>query len=447
MSEDKKPKKDLRARLGRTIAPNTPGAPPIAAPGGVIAPPAAAPAAAPTAAAPPAGAPAAAAPKAAAPIANPYANAPTPGSAKMPFGPDIAPPPFARPAAPAAEPAPAPRKRSIDPFAAGVPMANEVRLTFDEKPVDPSAGRAAGRITGILVTVGVVGGLVLGAGAGSVNGDRGLYNITVRDGHDVAQAVTTASEVVTQANGHLDAIAASARGGADHHPSVNYDEIAALNALEVPLHAGVFSRKNYNRFTPETVDDLFNYDHDVHQMWDEFAHLNAITSGPARRATLDATAAATVCPADLGHDEASASAAITAADQASTDAANAQYIALLQTTDDGTVQGTLGFAEQDLDQTTHQPTGRTFMRAGRSGPGRAFDRWTPGTPVGSVGAAVIAIDGPSSAAVLGDRDGAFRNFAESLEETRALMRSTLEIQGRLNTALAQLQGLQEQFSF
>ncbi|MBN8612975.1 MAG: hypothetical protein J0L92_20455, partial [Deltaproteobacteria bacterium] len=63
MSEDKKPKKDLRARLGKTIAPTTPGAPQIPGmPGG-----------------PPIGAP----------VAAPVAAPASPG--------DIAPPPIAAP--------------------------------------------------------------------------------------------------------------------------------------------------------------------------------------------------------------------------------------------------------------------------------------------------------------------------------------------------------------
>ena len=449
MSEDKKPKKDLRARLGRTIAPNTPGAPPIAAPGGVIAPPTAAPAAAaprPIAPASP-GAPTP-------PVGNPYADvaapiaAPvlTPPSAKMPFGPDIAPPPFARPAA-AEAPKPEPRRRPADPFAAQPATSEQVRLIIDEKPDQSAeiARKQRGR-NAVVIGISLVLGIVLGTGIGTANGSRGLYNITVRDGHEVQGTFTHASETVTQAQQHLDAIAASAAGGADHHPSVNYDEIAALNALENPLHAGAFARKNFNRFDPQTVDDLFNYDHNVQELWESFQHLGAITSGPARRATLDQTAAATTCPADLGHDEASATAAIQAAQQGTTDAANAQYIALLQTADDGTVQGTLGFAEQDLDPTTHQATGRTFMRAARVGPGRAFDRWTPESTIGSTPAFVIPIDGPASAAVLGDRIGSFRTFAQSLEETRALMRSTLEIQQRLTTALQEIQNLNEQFA-
>lgn len=433
MSEDKKPKKDLRARLGRTIAPNTPGAPPIAAP--AITPPAAASGGA----APSPDAPAITPPVVAPPVIAP----PVVAGPKLPFGNDIAPPPFAKPAAPAEPPKPEPRKRSADPFAAAAPAADQVRLIIEEKADDGTRARAQGRtnmiVGGIAIAVGIVGGMFIGG----ANGAHGLYNITVRDAHDVHDTFEAATQRVTEASQHLDAIATAANPTtAGAHPTLNYDELAALTALENPLHAGAFSRKNFQRIPAATVDDLFVYDHNVQALWEQFGRLNALTSGPARRAALDATAAATACPGDLGHDEGSATAAITAADSASSDAAHSQYVALLQTADDGSVTGTLGFAETDLTDPN-----RVFMRAGRTGPGRAFDRWTPASAITGTPQFVLPIDGSASAGVLGDRTGAFRAFADQLHETRALMRETIEIQQRLTTALGEVQNIQEQFAF
>jgi hypothetical protein len=449
MSEQK-PKKDLRARLGRTISPNTPGAAPIAPPTG-IAPPAAAPIAAPAAspiaapaaspiAAPPIAAPAIAAKPIAAPaIAAPPIAAPV----KSPFGSDIVAPPFARPAEPAK---PEPRKRSADPFAAGPAASDAVRLVIEERGTeDPAAaGRARARNL-VVIAIGIALGLVGGVVAGGMNGRNGLYNITVRDAHDVADTVEAASARVLEAQTHLDAIVASARGGADHHPTINYDEIAALHALANPLHAGAFSRKNYNRFDAATVDDLFLYDHDIQELFGEpsgaFNMLNTLTSGPQRRAILETTAAATMCPTEFGAP------AIAAAAAASADTSHAQYAALISTLDDGTVQGSLGFAEQELDAHTHEPTGRVFLRAARTGPGHAFDRWTPGGTIGAApGSSVIMLDGASSSSILGTRVGAFRTFAEQLEETRAIMAETIAVQQRLMAALANIRNLDESFS-
>jgi hypothetical protein len=452
MSEDKKPKKDLRARLGRTIAPNTPGAPPIAAPGGVIAPPSAAPAT-PTAAAP---GPAAAVPAAAA--APPAAKAqpaiaapPVMAPARNAFGgADIAPPPFAKPAEPPPPEAPKAR-RPVDPFALA-PASHgpqEMRLIIDEKPLEDAGAAARRRNRNIVVVVlSIAAGLVLGGFGGAINGQHNVYNTSVRDGHEVHDVVETARHVVDEANTHLEAIAASAQGtGADHHPTVNYDEIAALTALENPVHAGAFARKNYNLFPSEIVDDLFEYDRHVQALWAHFVRITSITTGPARRATLDTTAAASTCPGDLGHDDTSALAALAAARAATSDAANSQYVVLLGTTDDGTVQGTLGFREADFDATTHEPTGRPFMRAGRTGPGRAFDFWSPGATISGTGSHLIAIDGPASASILGERAGAFRTFAAELSETRELMHETLEIQQRVVAALEQIGATPEAFAF
>ncbi len=368
---------------------------------------------------------------------------PVVASAKLPFGNDIAPPPFARPAAAAEPPKPEPRKRSADPFAAAAPAADQVRLIIEEKADDGSRARAQGRtnliVGGVAIVIGVVGGMFIG----STNGAHGLYNITVRDAHDVHDTFEAATQRVTEASQHLDAIATAASPtAAGAHPTVSYDELAALTALENPLHAGAFSRKNFQRIPAETVDDLFVYDHNVQALWEQFGRLNALTSGPARRAALDGTAAATACPGDLGHDEGSATAAIQAADQASTDAAHAQYVALLQTADDGSVTGTLGFAETDLTDPT-----RIFMRAGRTGAGRAFDRWTPAATITGTPQYVLPIDGSTSGGVLGERTGAFRAFADQVHETRALMRETIEIQQRLTTALGEVQNIQEQIAF
>ena len=54
-------------------------------------------------------------------------------------------------------------------------------------------------------------GVLAGAGIGSVNGNRALYNITVRDGQDVYTAFNAAAEVVTQANQHLSAVGTAAK--------------------------------------------------------------------------------------------------------------------------------------------------------------------------------------------------------------------------------------------
>src|SRR5688572_529888 len=122
-----KPRRDLRARLGKTITPKTEGAPAA----GAATPPAVA-----SAAATPA-------PKIKSGGGGIAAPPPTIGTAPIP-GSELAPPPFARPVV--AEP-----PRPADPFAAVVPVQQQVvRLEFDERPVaDSEVGRKRFWIYGV----------------------------------------------------------------------------------------------------------------------------------------------------------------------------------------------------------------------------------------------------------------------------------------------------------
>jgi hypothetical protein len=438
MSEQK-PKKDLRARLGRTISPQTPGAPPIAAPAGVIAPPAAAPAAAaPKAASSPgqvAAPPAVVAP----PAITPPAAAP---AAKAPFGTDIAPPPFARPAEP-----PKPERKRPDPFAAAPVVQQEVRIAVDDRPVDDSevGRRQTGRVL-IVIAAGLAIGAALGAGVGTMNARRVLYNTTVRDGHAIYASVDSASRVVMDAQSHIEALATSAGGGLTGHPTVNYAEIEALVGLPEPLHAEAFSQKNYNAFQPGAVDDLFTYYNNIQELWRQFHHLSMITAGPEARPSVDAFAAVAVCPVSLGHDSASARAAIQAAADATATAASAQYVAALTTGPDGNVHGALRFAEPELGADGN-PTGHILMHAAPGEAGTAVELFTAETPLTAEPTHAIVINGGNSAGVLSERLGSFRSFVQALQETRTLMTTTIEVQGRLTTSLGDIARLEEVAAF
>ena len=257
-----------------------------------------------------------------------------------------------------------------------------------------------------------------------MNGRRVLYNVTVRDGHDIYNAVDAASRVVLDSQTHIEAIATSAGGGAGGTPSVNYAEIAALIAEENPLTADVFSRKNYGAFQPGAVDDLFHYYQNVQELWEHFQHLNAITAIP-RRPALDATA------------------------QATGEAATAQFVAVLVAAPEdqgGGYVGQLAFAEPVIGA-DGQPTPQILARGTRSGAGRPFDVWTPEVVLGATPTHVLVIDGQGSAGVLGERLGAFRGFVLALTEIRELMNQTIEIQGRLTTALGDIARLEEVTAF
>jgi hypothetical protein len=448
MSEQK-PKKDLRARLGRTIAPNTPGAPPIAAPGGVIAPPpstvaAPAPAAASPAAAPAASAhaPAAVAPPAAA-KAQPAIAAPPAMASRNAFGgADIAPPPFAKPAE-APRPSQPPK---ADPFAAGPAVQQVIRIAADERPVDEAeVGRRQGGRVFLVIGVSLVAGAAMGFGIGGTYERNVLYNTVVRDGQGVYTAVDETSRTVLEAQTQLEALATAAGGGPSGHPSVDYTALTALNGIANPLQASHFSDRAYHLFQAGAVDDLFTYYNNVQLLWDRFRELQEIAAGPADGVNVTEVAATAVCPMALPLDADAARAAIAAAAEATTAAASAQYVGALSTGADGTVRVALRFAEPELDATTHEPTGHILMRAAPTDTATPIELWTPETPITATPTHAIVINSANSAGVLSERLGAFRTYVTVLQETRTLMTATIEVQGRLTTSLGDIARLEQTF--
>lgn len=440
MSEQK-PKKDLRARLGRTISPQTPGAPPIAAPGGIV-PPAATPAA--PAAAPAAATPAAAAPAAAAPaVVAPPVIAPPVAAAKTPFGTDIAPPPFAKPA----EPAKPEKKPRVDPFAQAAVVPQTVRIAVDDKPVDDSeVGRRSGGRIFLVLGVSLLAGAALGAGAGATNERNVLYNTVVTDGHEVYDAVDQASHVVLDAQTHVEALATAAGGGPSGHPSVDYTELTALAAMPNPLQASHFSDRHYHLFQAGAQDDLFTYYNNIQLLWDQFHRLAEIASGPAERPTVDQIAATGVCVTGLPPDQATARAAMDEAANATTTAASAQYVGALSLGPDGTPRAALRFAEAEVDASGAQ-TGHIAARATPTDAPVPLEYWTPTTALTATPTHAMLINTANSTGVLSERLGAFREYVSALQETRTLMGTTIEVQGRLTTSLGDIARLEPTFAF
>jgi hypothetical protein len=407
---DNKPKKDLRARLGRTITPNTPGAPAITPPG-------AAPAAAEGAEAPAAAAAGGAAPPIAAPpIAAPAILAPIAAPAKLPFGgPDIAPPPFAQPKA-AEEPKAKP-KPPADPFAAGPAAAGpkEVRLVIDEKPVDDSeTGRQSRGRSLIVASICLVLGAVIGGGFVSVHERNITYNLSVRDGRAIYNTVNDASARVLEAQQLVDRIAQAA-ARTDGTRAVDYASITTLRAMENPMPAQNFSRRSY---AAGTVDDLFHYHNNLQRIWESIERLANTALPEARRAELDRTAS--------GVDE----------------RANATFGAVLSLAPEeagGGVIGQLAFLEAGTEE------GHVLARGTRTGAGREFALWTPEGEISATPEFVIAIDGAGSTGVLAVQTGAFGEFVRQIQELDQLMDETVETQGRLTTALGEIASLPEAF--
>lgn len=384
----KKPRKikDLKARLGRTIAPNQQGGQPAVP----------APNVGPTAGARPAGG---AIPAPAIPGGGP------PGK--------IVPPTFGKPAPQPTQPA--------DPFAAAPAHAvgpQEVRLVIDEKPVaDAEVGRKArGRfliIAGAFLAI----GLVVGYGAGSMMSDRSLYNLAVRDGKDIYQTVREASDTVTKAQRYVDAAMAKARGGGGAQSAVDYQAIEALRALEKPLDAGTFSRRRYSAFKPETVDALFEWYNNVNLLWEKFETLAARTLPEARRRALDeaAVAAGTV-------------ATLTGCVPTLTEEQYSCGLVFVRIPEDG--DGTKAMVR------TTRASGREFEKTVYTG-----QDLTEGTDN------YVIINNPQrSVGVLGEQAGDFAQYSAQIAEIKQLMDRTIEVQGRLERELGDVARLEEVFS-
>ncbi|HJK98468.1 MAG TPA: hypothetical protein RMF84_14660, partial [Polyangiaceae bacterium LLY-WYZ-14_1] len=138
----------------------------------------------------------------------------------------------------------------------------------------------------------IVLGLLLGYGAGSIMKDRKIYNVAVRDGEDVYEAVRSATDTMNEAKRHLDAAVEAAKGKPGTPPSVDYESLEKLRALENPFTADQFSRKNYNLFKAGTVDLLFDYFNNTNLIFEKVESLAASTLPEAKREQLNASAAA-----------------------------------------------------------------------------------------------------------------------------------------------------------
>ncbi len=395
-------KRDLRARLGRTITPKTKGAGAPAAPPGGVAPPNLggedAPAATP--------APAAATPPPAGVTAPPAAVAKPPAGIGAKPAAGLAAPPFAKPAAPAAPAV------SADPFAAAAPAAGPqvVRLEFDDKAVSEAEVGKKRPFTLIIVgAVTLAVGLGLGFFGGSTRETQVIFQRTVHDAQDIHASVSEASDTVEAAQRHINTLVTAAAGNQQEGtaPSVAYDAVEALRALEKPFDAHAFSNKMYGALGPQVVNDLFDYLINVQEIWEMIGRLAAQTLPEARREELDRTATETA------------------------EGASTQYGAVLSQAEDGRIFGSLAFLSPGEEE------GSIMARASRGGQGRGFALYTgQDQEVSTSPEFVLLIDGSTSRGVLAEQTGAFGLYLGQIRDLKLKIDQTVEIQGRLLTAIA-----------
>jgi len=387
--------KDLKARLGRTITPSTPKegggiAPPPNLGEGEIAPP------------------------------PPGIGAPstTPPAGVSPKG-IVAPPMIQQ-----QREAEARRKKAAaaDPFASGSgePVHQAVKIVIDDSAVDHAeVGRQQSFRNLLIISGGLVVGLMLGYLAGSMMGNRRTYNVTVQDGQAIYQTVRDASAVVEDVQVKVQAVASAAGGAAGRPPRVDYETITALRALEKPFEAHAFSRRNYNAFSPETVDLLFQYLDHVNQVWDQIRRLSNSVAGESRRATLDEAATAagelstglTGCVPSIESDRF---------------VCNMVFVTIEQN-EDGTPKVLVRQNRRDRNSVEKQLY-----------TGQRLDR-DPSNYV-------ILSNTATSMGVLGQTASAFAEFSAQVVALKALVDQTTEIQGRLEQKLGEVASMQEVFA-
>ena len=387
-----KPKKikDLKARLGRTIAPNTgskavvapPGA--VASSGGVVPPP------------------------------SGGVVKPPPG----PGAPGIVAPPFGKQAEEAKRRAAA---AAADPFAASAAPAQvgpqEVRLVLDDSAVaDSEVGRQKRGKVFILLGLGCALGLVLGYFVGGLNDRRSLHNAAVRDGKSLYEAVQNASGKVEEAQRLVGEAVAAARGSAGTPAAVNYDAIEGLRQIEKPFDAGTFARKQYSLFQPQTVDALFDYYNKINLIWENIERLSNMTAGEQRREQLNRAASA--------------------AGEASS------LVGCIPAVTDDRFMCSLGFVE------ITEGAEKVQIRATRSGRQSVEKAVYSGQDLSEEpDQYVMLINTPQSMGVLGEQATLFGNYVQQLGQLNTEIQAAMEVQGRLETELGQIASNEELNSF
>ena len=394
----KKPKKikDLKARLGRTIAPNTGSAAVVPPPGaGGVKPPASG-----GVVPPPSG-----------------GVVPPPSGPGAPGG--IVAPPFGKKAEEAKAAAAA---AAADPFASSpasmAPGPQEVRLVLDDSAVaDSEVGREKKGKTAILLGLGVIVGLILGYFVGGLNDRRSLHNTAVRDGKDLYESVQQASAKLDEAQAKVRDAVTAARGGAGETASVDYEAIEALGRIEKPFGANVFARKHYSLFQAQTVDALFDYYNKVNVIWEHIERLRGMTAGDDRRAQLNAAAesaenaAKTVgCIPSIQEDRYVCSLGYVIVPEGSQGTVDVRPTATARRGVEKEV-----YTGADLSEET--------------------DKW------------VILVNNQQSMGVLGQQASLFADYVGQLGMLNAEIQAAVEVQGRLETDLGQISSNEELTTF
>ena len=402
MAEQKKPRnvKDLKARLGKTMTPPTKaktGGAPAPTPG-------------PTRGSLPAPS-VGGVKRAGATIPRPAVggSGAAAGGAGNPFAPT--------PAAPSRPPDPF----SAQPAAQAGPR--EVRLVVDESPVDDAeVGKKRRGLVFLLLGAGIAVGMVVGGAFIHMNNNNRMWNMGARSGDAVYQQVQNASSQLTKAQALVDSASTAARGGPGVAPTVDYESIEGLLALENPMTGDTFTEQNYNLFKDTTVADLFAYHENVNTLWRRFQTLNARTSGEQKRAALAQSAEGaqniarpTGCVPDIVENRLTCG-------------------LVFVFPNPGGNEGTVRVASRANAAATRQVVKTVFVGAEGQSLSDEPNQY------------VVIINNERSEGVLGQQASQFAEYVALIFQIKALMDETVEIQARLENDLGQIAALNERFA-
>lgn len=398
MADAQKPRnvKDLKARLGRTIAPNTKGG-----------------------------------------LPEPGPSAPGPGASQPPpsdpFAPPVPAPSVGKPPAPAPGGVPAPalgRKvmPAPDPLAAPQPAQVVHELRFDE---GRDGAREVGKQNRVVVIALIVVGLAVGAGiaffALKMNNENRRWNAGILSVTSVKAEVETIAQTMTKAHGYVTDIKAAvhAQGGPERIDRV-VSTVEALGALEKPTVGNTLTQQDYSRFDADTVTDLFTYYQNVDRLWDRIEVLKARTTGAERIERLKAAS---------GGNVVQPIACMPLAQQP-----EGQFLCslLFQFANTGGEAGTCRVGQSQRAVGAQAVEKKLLVSLGE---GEAWDAFAA-TP----NAFVLGVDHESSSGVLAEPANEFQELIRLVDEIERISSETTTLQTRLNGSLGELAALTPKFA-
>jgi hypothetical protein len=381
--------KDLKARLGRTIAP---GVNPLAGGDGAIPPPGVG---------------------GDGPVPPPANIAP---QGPVLGGPQVVAPPFLQKKKPKAA-------ASDDPFAAGEEPAagpREVRLVIDDSAVAESeVGRQSRRGVIMAASLSALVAIIFGFGVGNAMSGRRDHNRAVQSAIRIHEAVQSAEDPLNQIQAQLEKAMTAARGGAGKAPAVDYDAVQALQAVENPFPVDRFSTENYSKFNPAATDALFTFYRKSQDLFDQLRSFAARTRN--RKTELDEAAAA--------------------ANSLTTDQTGCIPVIANQ-------RILCGLVYVDPPQAAAEgqaPSNMLTVRATKNGRPAEREIYTGQNIVENPDKYVILTNTATSVGVLGQRAAAFGEYSRDLASIKQTLDTIFEARGRLRAELDRIRSLDQLF--